>query len=65
MTNFIAATVIVLAVSLFVFESISRLRRDLGRDLAYLPTSIQVLEKKITEFVEYAPSKAVHVRGNF
>ncbi|SVC28383.1 uncharacterized protein METZ01_LOCUS281237 [marine metagenome] len=62
MTNFIVATVIVVTVSAFVVESISRLWRDLGWDLANLPTTIQVLEKKITEFVEYASSKIVRVK---
>ncbi|MEE2708352.1 MAG: hypothetical protein VYA69_02010 [Gemmatimonadota bacterium] len=61
MTNFIVATVIVVAVSAFVVESISRFWRDLGWDLANLLTTIQVLKKKITEFVEYASSKIVRV----
>jgi hypothetical protein len=50
------------AVRIEVLESIRRLRRDLQRDRAYLPTSIQALEKKVAEYIAYAPSAAILAR---
>ena len=45
-----------------VLEAISRVRRDLAKEMAYMPTALQALESKVADYMAHSRNAATQVK---
>lgn len=45
-----------------VLDAVARVRRDLQKETAYMPTSLQALEKKVSDYVHHSPGAIAKTR---